>query len=54
MSLAYMALMGGSYIAGALIYGCRFPERYYPGKFNYFVSIFFYKGGYQVIDLCIK
>jgi adiponectin receptor len=42
MSLAYMALMGGSYIAGALIYGCRFPERCYPGKFNYFVSIFFF------------
>jgi adiponectin receptor len=34
-----MALMATTYIAGALIYGCRFPERVMPGKFNFFVSI---------------
>lgn len=34
-----MALMATTYIAGALIYGCRFPERVMPGKFNIFVSI---------------
>jgi predicted membrane channel-forming protein YqfA (hemolysin III family) len=33
-----MCLMALTYIAGALIYGCRFPERVLPGKFNYFVS----------------
>lgn len=34
-----MALMATTYIAGALIYGCRFPERIMPGKFNFFVSV---------------
>lgn len=29
--------MALTYIAGAVIYGARFPERVKPGMFNYFV-----------------
>lgn len=41
ISLGHMILMATSYISGALIYGCRFPERTMPGKFNIFVSNLF-------------
>jgi len=30
--------MGGMYIAGALIYGARVPERWFPGTFDIWVS----------------
>lgn len=26
--------MGGLYILGAVLYGCRIPERFLPGKFD--------------------
>ena len=29
--------MGGSYILGAILYGSRFPEKYWPGAFDYVV-----------------
>lgn len=38
LALSNTKLMAGSYITGALIYGCRIPERILPGRFNYFVS----------------
>ncbi|KAI9030790.1 pPR-type GPCR protein [Phycomyces nitens] len=34
VSLANLLLMAVSYVTGALIYGHRIPERYYPGTFN--------------------
>ncbi|KAI8369433.1 pPR-type GPCR protein [Radiomyces spectabilis] len=34
ISLSHMAMMGLSYISGALIYGCRVPERFRPGLFD--------------------
>ncbi|CAG8600144.1 739_t:CDS:2 [Paraglomus brasilianum] len=34
ISLNHMLLMGGMYIAGALIYGARVPERWFPGTFD--------------------
>ncbi|KAJ2726167.1 hypothetical protein GGI07_000806 [Coemansia sp. Benny D115] len=33
----YMLTMGGTYIAGAVIYGARFPERVWPGRFDYWL-----------------
>lgn len=36
MSLGYMLTMGSMYVVGALIYGWRIPERWWPGKFDYF------------------
>lgn len=33
-SLYLLALMGALYVTGALLYGFRIPERFYPGKFN--------------------
>lgn len=33
------ALGGGLYIFGALLYASKFPERYFPKKFDIFVSI---------------
>ncbi|KAI9299207.1 HlyIII-domain-containing protein [Neoconidiobolus thromboides FSU 785] len=35
LSLNWMTLMGAMYITGALIYGFRIPERWYPGKFDF-------------------
>ncbi|KAJ2956473.1 hypothetical protein NQZ79_g7652 [Umbelopsis isabellina] len=34
ISLGHMIAMGAFYVVGALIYGNRIPERWYPGKFN--------------------
>ena len=33
----YIAGMGGTYILGAVFYGSRFPEKYWPGYFDYVV-----------------
>ena len=33
----YIVGMGGSYILGAILYGSRFPEKYWPGAFDYVV-----------------
>ncbi len=36
----YLWAVGGiTYISGCLIYILRFPERFYPGKFDYLVII---------------
>lgn len=35
--LPYMVMMGATYIAGAAIYGFRVPERWWPGKFDYWL-----------------
>ncbi|CAG8439644.1 10898_t:CDS:2 [Ambispora gerdemannii] len=34
ISLKYMLVMGLFYVAGAVIYGFRVPERWFPGKFD--------------------
>ncbi|GAN11053.1 hemolysin III family channel protein [Mucor ambiguus] len=47
IALGHMALMATTYIAGALIYGCRFPERVMPGKFNIFGA------SHQIFHICV-
>ncbi|KAJ2881459.1 hypothetical protein FB639_002610 [Coemansia asiatica] len=37
VQMPYMLMMGGTYIAGAFIYSARFPERLWPGKFDYWL-----------------
>ncbi|CAG8475518.1 6304_t:CDS:2, partial [Cetraspora pellucida] len=34
ISLRWLILTGILYIAGALVYGTRIPEKWYPGKFD--------------------
>jgi adiponectin receptor len=36
IALKYMIVMGLSYVVGALLYGSRIPERFFPGKVDYF------------------
>ncbi|KAF9188482.1 hypothetical protein BGZ51_000571 [Haplosporangium sp. Z 767] len=38
IALNYIFSMGASYVIGALIYGSRFPECLFPGKFDHFGS----------------
>ena len=63
-SVGWMALMGVLYITGAVIYATRVPERFFPGKFNLWVSVCFkgptnkgvvsaYKSGLPVASLFI-
>ncbi|CEP16476.1 hypothetical protein [Parasitella parasitica] len=47
IALGHMALMATTYITGALIYGCRFPERIMPGKFNLFGA------SHQIFHICV-
>lgn len=35
MGLDYLVLSGALYVAGALLYACRVPERFAPGRFDY-------------------
>ncbi|ORX81252.1 HlyIII-domain-containing protein [Basidiobolus meristosporus CBS 931.73] len=35
LSLKWFASMGLTYVSGALIYASRIPERWYPGRFDY-------------------
>ena len=37
-SLGWLSLMAVLYIVGALIYAVRIPERFWPGKFDLWVS----------------
>lgn len=37
-SLGWLALMAVLYIVGAIIYAVRIPERFFPGKFDIWVS----------------
>jgi len=39
IALNYMFCMGAAYVFGALIYGSRVPECWFPGKFDNFVSL---------------
>ena len=39
-ALGWLALMGALYIIGALMYAFRVPERFFPGKCNFWVSIY--------------
>ncbi|KAI9501867.1 putative hemolysin-III channel protein Izh2 [Coemansia spiralis] len=34
---SYMLGVGGNYIVGAAIYGARIPERWWPGRFDYWL-----------------
>ncbi|KAF0474621.1 putative hemolysin-III channel protein Izh2 [Gigaspora margarita] len=38
ISLKWIIMMGVFYLAGALIYGSRIPERWFPGKFDIYGS----------------
>jgi len=38
MGLTWLVVGGALYISGALIYAGRVPERWYPGKFDYFFA----------------
>ncbi|CAG8816519.1 6616_t:CDS:2, partial [Racocetra persica] len=38
ISLNYVLSMGALYVIGALFYGARVPERWYPGTFDIFGS----------------
>lgn len=38
-SLGYLIVMGCLYILGALFYALRVPERFFPGKFDIWVSL---------------
>lgn len=35
----YIVGMGGTYILGAVLYGTRIPEKYFPGHFDYVVGM---------------
>ena len=37
-SLGWLILMGCLYIMGAIFYACRIPERFFPRKFDIWVS----------------
>ncbi|KAJ2156626.1 hypothetical protein IW143_002950 [Coemansia sp. RSA 520] len=37
VQLPHTLLMGGTYITGAVIYGARVPERWWPGRFDYWL-----------------
>ncbi|KAG0358498.1 hypothetical protein BGZ54_010395 [Gamsiella multidivaricata] len=47
IAIEYMACMGFSYVAGALLYGSRTPERYFPGKLDYFGA------SHQIFHVCV-
>ncbi|CEG81133.1 hypothetical protein RMATCC62417_15367 [Rhizopus microsporus] len=47
ISLSHLILMALTYIAGAVIYGARFPERVKPGMFNYFGA------SHQIFHICV-
>lgn len=38
-SLGWLILMGCLYILGTMFYALRVPERFFPGKFDIWVSI---------------
>lgn len=38
-SLGWVILMGTLYIMGAIIYACRVPERFFPGRCDIWVSL---------------
>ena len=42
-----LLIMGGIYISGAVVYVLRFPERFFPGKFNTWAS------SHQLFHVCV-
>lgn len=40
-TLGWLILMGFLYIIGAIFYALRVPERWFPGKFDLWVRLFF-------------
>ncbi|KAG0257451.1 hypothetical protein DFQ27_005142 [Actinomortierella ambigua] len=47
VALDYMFCMGASYVIGALIYGSRTPERWFPGKVDHFGA------SHQIFHFCV-
>ncbi|CAG8453139.1 2690_t:CDS:10 [Ambispora leptoticha] len=47
ISLKHMLIMGLFYVVGAIIYGCRVPERWYPGKFD------IWGASHQIFHVCV-
>lgn len=47
ISIVHLILMGASYVIGALIYGCRIPERWYPGRFDIWFA------SHQIFHVCV-
>jgi len=41
ISLGWLLLMGFLYISGALLYALRVPERFFPGKCDLLVRIYY-------------
>lgn len=41
-SFHWLLLMGAFYIIGAVVYASRFPERFWPGRCDYFVCLKLY------------
>ncbi|GJJ73392.1 adiponectin receptor [Entomortierella parvispora] len=47
IALNYMFCMGAAYVLGALIYGSRVPECWFPGKFDNFAA------SHQIFHICV-
>ncbi|KAI8149276.1 pPR-type GPCR protein [Fennellomyces sp. T-0311] len=47
ISLWYLVIMAVLYVGGALIYACRIPERWFPGKFNIWFA------SHQIFHVCV-
>ncbi|KAF9108581.1 hypothetical protein BGX29_010187 [Mortierella sp. GBA35] len=47
VALNYMFCMGAAYVVGALIYGSRMPECFFPGKFDHFAA------SHQIFHICV-
>ncbi|KAI1311604.1 hypothetical protein EDD11_003344 [Mortierella claussenii] len=47
IALNYMICMGSSYVFGALLYGSRTPERFFPGKLDYVGA------SHQIFHICV-
>jgi len=47
LSLLWYLLMGVTYLLGASIYGLRIPERWFPGKFDYWFH------SHQIFHICV-
>ena len=49
--LQWLVLMAAIYIVGALIYGARIPERFWPGNFDIMVSLNHKCGGGSCVSM---
>ncbi|EKM76775.1 hypothetical protein AGABI1DRAFT_115647 [Agaricus bisporus var. burnettii JB137-S8] len=47
MGLGWLLVMGALYIIGALLYANRIPERFAPGRFDYFFA------SHQIFHVCV-